>query len=52
MVSRGNLSGQTDYETADENASKGDFTSGEANRHGDGDGQPEGRLNSIIVSIL
>jgi hypothetical protein len=48
MVGRGNLSRQTDNETADEEAGKGernDFTSREANRHGGGDGRPEGRLN-------
>ena len=48
MVSRGNLSRQTDNKTADEEAGKGkrdDFTRGEANRHGGGDGRPEGGLN-------
>src|SRR5258705_9827362 len=48
MVRRGDLTRQTDNETADEEAGKGernDFTSGEPNRHGGGDGRPEGRLN-------
>jgi len=48
MVRRSDLSRQTDNETADEEAGKGernDFTSGKANRHGGGDGRPEGRLN-------
>jgi hypothetical protein len=45
MVRRCDLSRQTDNETADEEAGKGDrndFTSGEANRHGGGDGRPRG----------
>lgn len=48
MVRSGDLSRQTNNETANEEAGKGernDFTSGEANRHGSGDGRPEGRLN-------
>ena len=54
MIRRGYLSGQTDNKTANEESGKGernDFTSGKANRHGGGDGRPEGRL-SVIVSIL
>ena len=48
MVRRSDLSRQTDNDTADEEAGKGDrndFTSSEPNRHGGGDGRPEGRLN-------